>query len=53
MLVVKMEASCRAGGLTNPASAQGRNQGHVLAQPNIHPTWDLLEHGEGVGILGL
>lgn len=31
--------------MTNPATTQSQNQSSVLAQPNIQPIYDLLEHG--------
>lgn len=31
----------------NPATTQGKNQGYMLAQPDIHPIYDLLEDLKG------
>lgn len=37
----------RVGRLINSATSQAQNQGLELADPNIYPIYDLLEHVKG------
>lgn len=36
--------------LSNPASTQAQTQGYVLAYPQIHPVYNLLEDVKGLGL---